>query len=86
MKPVLALVLLAGVLATAGCGAKPVGPPAPMSVAEWKALPVDQKYTPEALERLKQGDPNLQTAEGWEAFSRTTLAEARKKDFPRGKR
>jgi hypothetical protein len=86
MNQVLALFILAGVLAAAGCGAKPVGPPAPMSIAEWKTLPVDQKYTAEALERLKQGEPNLQTAEGWEAFSRTTLAEARKKDFPRNRR
>ena len=49
-------------------------------------MPADQKYTPEALERLKRGDPKLETPEGWEAFSRTTLVAARKKDFAGRKR
>lgn len=86
MKRMIALFALAGVLGLAGCGGKSANPPAPLSIAEWKTMPVDQKYTSEALERLKEGEPQLQTAEGWEAFSRTTLAENRKKDFPRGKR
>ena len=78
----------AALMATAlwGCGRPATRPVAPLSVHEWKALPKDQKYTTEALERLKEGDPGLQTAEGWEAFSRSTLAEARKNDFPKGRR
>jgi hypothetical protein len=86
MNKMTALLVLAGALGLAGCGGKPAGPPAPLSITEWRAMPVDQKYTSEALERLKEGEPKLQTAEGWEAFSRTTLAENRKKDFPKGKR
>jgi hypothetical protein len=81
------LVLLAVAFGLAGCGGKPTAEtPPPLTVADWKALPVDQKYTPEALERLKRGDPKLETPEGWEAFSRTALAEARKKDFAGRKR
>jgi hypothetical protein len=80
------LLLLTVVSGLAGCGGKPAAEPPPLSVADWKAMPVDQKYTPEALERLKRGDPKLETPEGWEAFSRTTLAAARKKDFAAKKR
>ena len=53
---------------------------------DWKALPVDQKYTAEALERLKAGDQKLQTAEGWDEFQKNVVTPARKKDFPPGGR
>jgi hypothetical protein len=76
---------LALALAPAGCGKESSADPAPLTAEEWKAIPVEKKYEPEALARLKAGDPALETAEGWEAFSRTTLAAARKKDFPKGK-
>jgi len=56
----------------------------PLSAVEWKAMPVDKKYEPETIERLKKGDPALETPEGWEAFNRTTLLPSRKKDFPSG--
>jgi hypothetical protein len=86
MKTVTPL-LLAAALGLAGCGGKPTGTPiVPLRVEDWKAMPSDQKYTAQTLERLKEGDPKLQTAEGWELFSRTALPEARKRDFPRGKR
>lgn len=81
------LVLVVAVaVAAAGCGGRPADPPPALTVADWKTMPSDRKYTPETLERLKQGDPTLETPEGWEAFSRTTLAAARKKDFPVRKR
>lgn len=72
-----------------GCGSPNSTPSqntAPLTVADWQKLPPDQKYTPETLERLKTGDPALETAEGWEKFSRTTLAENRKKDGPKGRK
>jgi hypothetical protein len=81
-----AAVIAVATLGLAGCGDSPAAkPPAPLSVADWKAMPTDQKYTPEALERLKEGDPKLQTPEGWEAFQKTVVQPARKKDFPAGK-
>lgn len=82
------LCVLLFALALAGCGTKSADAPetAPLSVADWKAMPVEAKYSPDTLERLKEGNPTLQTPEGWTAFSRTTLAETRKKDFPPGKR
>ncbi len=82
----LSILILVATLTLAGCGRPMASRPAPLSVSDWRALPVDKKYTAEALERLKEGDPKLQTPEGWEAFSRTTLAQERKKDFPRGRR
>ena len=80
--------LFVGVVAfgLAGCGGPTSEPPAPLTVTDWKGLPVERKYTPDALERLKQGDPTLETPEGWNKFRRTTLAAARKKDFAGRKR
>lgn len=82
------LVVAAVVAGLTGCGT-PGGSagtkPTPLTVADWKAMPTDQKYTPETLERLKEGDPELQTAEGWEKFQKTVVIPARKKDFPNGK-
>jgi hypothetical protein len=73
-------------LFVAGC-AKPAAPRVvPLSVADWRALSPGDKYTPATLERLKAGDPTLETPEGWEAFSKTTLARERRKDFPKGRR
>ena len=81
--------LLLLTLASAGCGGggpAESGSSAPLTVADWKALPVEQKYSTETLERLKKGDPNLETAEGWESFQKTVIGPSRKKDFPGGKR
>lgn len=80
MKKLTTLLVLAGVLACSGCSRPAALPLAPLSIAEWTTLPVEQKYTAMALERLKEGNPTLQTAEGWEQFSRTVLAENRKRD------
>lgn len=80
MKKGTAVLVVASVLGLIGCGGQAVTAPMPLTVAEWSALPVEQKYSAVALERLKLGNPELQTAAGWEAFSRTTLAENWKKD------
>lgn len=83
----IALLILTIALALTGCGKKSskTEASAPLTVAEWKCMPVDQKYLPETLERLKAGDPNLNTPEGWEEFQRTVVAPSRKQDFPNGK-
>lgn len=81
------ILLFTATLGFVGCGESPTPPPplAPLTVAEWKALPVAEKYNSEAIERLKLGDPALETPEGWEAFQKKVVIPARKKDFPNGK-
>ena len=54
-----------------------------ISITEWQSMPMDQKYTKAMLGRLKAGNPELQTPEGWKNFTRTTLVAARNKDFSR---
>lgn len=81
-------VILAGVAAGSltGCGPGSDAPgPAPLAAADWKALPGDAKYRPETLERLKAGDPALQTPDGWDEFQKRVVRPARKRDFPAGK-
>lgn len=86
MKLRTAIVALAVAVGLSGCSDKSATkPPVPLSVADWKAMPPDQKYTTETLERLKEGDPKLQTPDGWEAFQKSVVLPARKKDFPSGK-
>lgn len=89
MRTLYALVLSGAVAGLTGCGGTAAAPAGaadkPLTVAEWTNLPVDAKYTAETIERLKKGDPNLETPEGWEKFQKTVVAPARKKDFA-GKR
>jgi uncharacterized lipoprotein YbaY len=86
MKRRCALLSLALAFMLAGCSQPMDDIPEPISIADWQSMPADQKYTQEMLERLKVGNPKLQTPEGWEAFSRSTVTVARKKDFPRTRR
>lgn len=87
MKPVYTLLILVLACDLTGCRGQSTEPAAektPLSVADWQALPVDKKYTSESLERLRRGDPKLQTPEGWDEFQVTILLPARKRDFPKG--
>ena len=87
MRFVGSILLAAAALGLAGCdGAKPAPPPeqAPLTVDAWKALPPDQKYTIDTFERLKAGDPQLYDTARWDAFNKTVVLPARKKDFPNG--
>jgi hypothetical protein len=86
LVPVLFVALALGLAGCGGSGSQgPSAQQAPLTVNDWKALPVDQKYSSETLERLKTGDPGLQTAEGWETFQKNVVGPARRKDFPNGK-
>ena len=82
-----AALMLALALCLPGCGgSRPVAEkPAPLTVAEWKALPAAQKYEVETLERLKDTDPTFAAPGKWEAFVRTTVIPGRKKELPAGK-
>ena len=85
MRPLMLCFALVGAV---GCGGKTAesDAPAPLTVADWKGLPVPRKYAPETLDRLKAGDPALDTPEGWDVFQKTVVGPSRKTDFPSGKR
>jgi hypothetical protein len=77
--------LLAVLMAAAGCGKSdpaPTAEEAPLTVEQWKELPVAEKYEPATFERLKAGDPKLADDRGWAKFTRETLLPAKKKDQP----
>ncbi|MEX0820282.1 MAG: hypothetical protein WD070_11845 [Pirellulaceae bacterium] len=70
-----------------GCGNEPTPgttPPAPtpLSVAQWRELPVGEKYDEATFARLKMQDPRLQTDRGWHRFMAETVVPERKKDLP----
>jgi hypothetical protein len=81
--------LLGLLVAGVGCGkTDPVPAPedSPLTVEQWKVLPVQLKYEVETFERLKQGNPKLQEPKEWEKFTREVLLPAKKKDLPGGAR
>jgi len=72
-------------LCAAGCGRKTADFAVslnPLSVNEWKAMPVEQKYEIESFERLKLGNPRLQRQQEWDQFSRTVIVPSRQRDLP----
>lgn len=75
-----ALVLAAG-LGLAGCGGgqpsgKPIDPSSPLSVEEWRKIDeAHVKFDPDTFERLKKGNPKLNTRAGWDAFYRAEVAK-----------
>lgn len=79
-------VLIFSLVAAVGCGgsAPRSVPDSPLSVAEWKQLPADRKYQPEALERLRAGEPKFAADDAaWDAFMRATVLPGRKKELPK---
>jgi hypothetical protein len=76
-----AAVLLGGAL---GCGGEePVAdPPTPLTVAQWKTLPPEEKYDPATFERLKDADPKLRSPAGWEKFMVEVVVPERTRDIP----
>jgi hypothetical protein len=70
-----------------GCGKElpppqPLGPPTPLSLAEWKKLPVELKYDEATFERLKLADPKLKSPEAWHEFMVKVVVPERKIDIP----
>lgn len=76
------LAFVVGLLTVVGCGGSPAPPPAdvPLTVAEWKALPAEQKYQAEAYERLKLGEPKFKDERAWDQFFKSTVVPGRKKE------
>jgi hypothetical protein len=66
-----------------GCGSSPAptaSPEQPLTIEEWKKLPVAQKYDVTTFERLKSGNPKLQDEREWNKFSREVMTPAKKND------
>ncbi len=63
-----------------GCGSsQQVSNPAeePLSLNDWKNMPVAEKYKVTAFERLKTGNPRLQEPEAWDQLLEETVAPAK---------
>jgi hypothetical protein len=78
------LVCFTMLMGAIGCGPAAIESPPPLTIAEWKALPVARKYDAESFERLKQGEPSLAIAEKWLEFHRNVVVPSRKRDLPTG--
>jgi hypothetical protein len=70
-----------------GCGGRANGTTealatGPLTLEEWKALPVERKYEPETFERLKKADKQLQSSSGWDRFLKTVIIPHRQKEIP----
>ncbi|MEO8497618.1 MAG: hypothetical protein ABI614_21335, partial [Planctomycetota bacterium] len=73
--------------AAIGCSGEPTpnempSAPTPLSVAEWQALPVVEKYDDAAFQRLKMQDAKLKNEREWHRFMVETVIPERKKDLP----
>lgn len=77
---VLAVKLAVAATGLTGCGVRPDDSPAAagssyLSLEEWRNIAEPHlRHDPDTLERLKKGNRDLQTQEGWEAFEREELA------------
>ncbi len=68
-----------------GCSSEQPAPPdpnGPLTMAEWKELPIEIKFEEEGLRRLREGTPELQDDAAFQKFRETTLKEELKKDAP----
>lgn len=87
MSRFLAIALCICLLSCAGCGRtqgppQPIAPLTPLSLAEWKKLPIDVKYDEATFERLKLADPKLQSEAAWNDFMMKVVIPERKVDIP----
>jgi len=72
-----------------GCGSESptpqtFTPPQPLSVAEWRELPTNEKYDEATFHRLKLQNPNLNNDRAWHRFMIETVIPERKQDLPDG--
>lgn len=71
-----------------GCGGAPertiveASAPTPLSVEEWKTLPVQEKYDPATFERIPLADPKLKSPAAWTKFETDVIQPEFKKDHP----
>lgn len=82
----LAFAVLA-IAAFAGCGGEPkpapLAPPTALTLEEWKAMTdIPDKYDGATLDRLRMGNPKLQSERAWDAYIKQVIVPERKKDIP----
>lgn len=80
------LVTLAGLWFAIGCAGN-VTPPQPSSqppltIEQWKNLPVEEKYDEAILQSLRDAAPNLRADRNWQRFLREVVLPERKRDIP----
>lgn len=75
-----------GIMGLTGCGSEETTaayvPTKPISVEEWKALPIAIKYDPSTFDKLRQSDAKLRSDKAWDRFFRTVIVPERQKDLP----
>ncbi len=84
MKFAAILLLLTVSFALVGCGRAPTKDLAnePLTVEDWKDMPVESKYEIGTFERLKLGEPKLQDDREWQLFARNVMLPAKKRELP----
>ncbi|HTN76677.1 MAG TPA: hypothetical protein VL096_15570 [Pirellulaceae bacterium] len=71
-----------------GCGQaeqpilKTLPAPTPLTIEDWKKLPIEEKYDELSFDRLKLQDPKLKSDAAWRAFMKKEILPERTKDFP----
>jgi hypothetical protein len=54
----------------------------PLTVEEWKTLPVEEKYDEGTFDRLREQDPKLKGDREWARFMKEVVVLERKIDIP----
>lgn len=54
----------------------------PLSVEEWKTLPIEEKYDQGTFDRLREADEKLRPDRAWEKFMTEVVIPERQKDIP----
>jgi hypothetical protein len=58
----------------------------PLTVEQWQVLPAQEKYAPNVMARLKQGNPKFQNDTEWDEFAQNVFLPARQMELPGGLR
>lgn len=86
MNRTLVVAALIGLACLAGCSEEPIPTaspePTPLTLEEWKELPIPEKWDGSSLDRLRMSDPKLKSERAWDAYMRQHVIPERKKDIP----